>query len=221
MVDPLALLLAGLPGYGEPHSCHATLMQCSDPLAQPGIGLRPCRGRAIQPRVIATGGDLQDAAQRSHRIVGLIPLHEFQPFDGIDPVSRANQAAAFDKISRAAPASCASPAPSAQTRLRPDRTNSTICRRNSGGYAHLRFDIVDSSFPKDECPRNGSTPLLPVWWSLEDHRRHRRSPLIPKILTHLGLVRPGTGVCTGAASVDSNWPRFQPIPDSIRFNSLS
>jgi hypothetical protein len=34
--------------------------------------------------------------------------------------------------------------------LRPDRTNSTICRRNSGGYALLLFDIVDSSFPKDE-----------------------------------------------------------------------
>ena len=34
------------------------------------------------------------------RIVGLIPLPEFEPFDGIDPVSRANQAAAFDKISR-------------------------------------------------------------------------------------------------------------------------
>ena len=33
-------------------------------------------------------------------IVGLIPLPEFEPFDGIDPVSRANQAAAFDKISR-------------------------------------------------------------------------------------------------------------------------
>jgi hypothetical protein len=55
--------------------------------------------------------------------------------------------------------------------LRPDRTNSTICRRNSGGYALLRFDIVDSSFPKDEVPTERGQ--LQIWihrQALEHHR---------------------------------------------------
>jgi hypothetical protein len=38
VVDPLAFLLQGLPGYGEPHSCHASA-DAVPGLAQPGIGL--------------------------------------------------------------------------------------------------------------------------------------------------------------------------------------
>ena len=77
-------------------------MQCSDPLAQPGIGLPPFR----RPDYPATRkshwwrsprcGTTQPPDSRPDQLL----FNEFEPFDGIDPVSRANQAAAFDKISR-------------------------------------------------------------------------------------------------------------------------
>ena len=110
-----------------------------------------------------------------------------------DPVSRANQAVAFARISRSSrsrrfsrrsrrissrssvrrpsvrsPAS--RPACATQFRMawadgsnsrarasgvRPDRTSSTICRRNSAAYGGLDFGIADtSSSQQDRCPRN-------------------------------------------------------------------
>ena len=39
--------------------------------------------------------------------------------------------------------------------MRPDRTSSTICRRNSAAYGGLDFGIADtSSSQQDRCPRN-------------------------------------------------------------------
>ena len=51
------------------------------------------------PRMVPAWGDAQRAAHRGDRIGDLIRLHESEPFDGIDLVSLANQAAAFDRTS--------------------------------------------------------------------------------------------------------------------------
>ena len=67
---------------------------------QRGIGHGPHRGRALHPCVIAAGGDIQDAAHHSNGVTGPVLAHELEPFGGITSVSRANQAAAFERISR-------------------------------------------------------------------------------------------------------------------------
>ena len=69
-------------------------------LDQHGIVLGAPRQRPLRPRVIPAGGDAQHAAQRGHRVDGPVLAHELEPLDGIAFVSRANQAAAFDRISR-------------------------------------------------------------------------------------------------------------------------
>src|ERR671919_1935040 len=66
------------------------------------IFLLPCtlRRPTAHPGVVPAGGDAQLPAHRPHWIEGLIRLHELEDSPGIEPVSRANQAAAFAKISR-------------------------------------------------------------------------------------------------------------------------
>ena len=63
------------------------------------VSLRPGRGRTAHPSVVDAGGESQHAAHRPNRIVGLIRLHELEPRSGIELLSRANQAAAFFRIS--------------------------------------------------------------------------------------------------------------------------
>jgi hypothetical protein len=58
------------------------------------------RGRPLNPRVIAAGGDAQDAAYHGDGVTGPVLAHELEPVGGITSVSRANQAAAFERISR-------------------------------------------------------------------------------------------------------------------------
>ncbi len=56
--------------------------------------------RPPAPRVVPAGGDLQHPAHARNRILGLMRSYELVDPDGIESVSRANQAAAFDRISR-------------------------------------------------------------------------------------------------------------------------
>ena len=49
------------------------------------------------PRLVPAGGDTQHPAHGGNRVGGLMRLHDFEDPDGIDPVSRANQAAAFSR----------------------------------------------------------------------------------------------------------------------------
>ena len=60
----------------------------------------PCRRATPCPSVVPTGGDAQQATLCGYRIVGLVRPHELVSSDGIEPASRANQAAAFANISR-------------------------------------------------------------------------------------------------------------------------
>lgn len=76
------------------------LMNFVDPFAQRLIRLRSCRRLSLAPGIIATGRDIQHTTHNFHGIDRLVRTHEFEDFGGIVSVSRANQAAAFDKISR-------------------------------------------------------------------------------------------------------------------------
>src|SRR5208282_2318458 len=71
-----------------------------DAQAQLRIAARPRRLRPFTPPMVAAGGDSQDPAHGGNPIGGLIRAHELERRDGTEPVSVANQAAAFDNISR-------------------------------------------------------------------------------------------------------------------------
>src|SRR5262245_1519173 len=68
--------------------------------AQLHIGPRPQGQRPLAPRVVPAGGDTQDAAHGGDRMDGLVCRHELESVAGIVLVSRANHAAAFDRIAR-------------------------------------------------------------------------------------------------------------------------
>ncbi len=75
-------------------------MDLVDPRSEAHIG--PCTDRygPIYPGIEAAFGDLQQPAHHPYRIGGLIRLHEPEDFFDVVPVSLANQAAAFERISR-------------------------------------------------------------------------------------------------------------------------
>ena len=62
--------------------------------------LRTIRTPTASPRVVSAGGDAQPTAHRGHPMMGLVRLHELKDLPGTEPVTCANQAAAFFKISR-------------------------------------------------------------------------------------------------------------------------
>src|SRR6202011_17431 len=67
---------------------------------QRGVGLGPRRCLPLPPCIVAAGGYTQQLTHGGHRVVRLVIAHEPEPFAGIAFVSRANQAAAFERISR-------------------------------------------------------------------------------------------------------------------------
>ena len=72
----------------------------ADATRQIGVGARPSRSWSAPPGVIARGRNLQDAGHCANGIQGLAPPHEpVNPF-GRALLSRANQAAAFARMSR-------------------------------------------------------------------------------------------------------------------------
>jgi len=77
-----------------------TGMNRSDSLKENGILLCSSGWASHPPRVVPAGGDFQQTAHRGNRIAILVCTHELVDLGGTEPVSRANQAAAFAKISR-------------------------------------------------------------------------------------------------------------------------
>ncbi len=75
-------------------------MYSLDSGSQLRILLSSSRGGTITPRVVPTGGNAQHLAHRDEGIVLLVLAHELEDFPGTEPVSRANQAVAFARISR-------------------------------------------------------------------------------------------------------------------------
>ena len=86
------------PNPRRPVGAPGALVDLLDARFEHRIGPSATRRRAFQPGVVAAGGNLQHAAHREHRKVGLVRSHEL--VDGPDPesASRANQAVAFARI---------------------------------------------------------------------------------------------------------------------------
>src|SRR5579863_2253543 len=102
----------------------------------------------------AAGGDGQHPAHRGNCIHGLIRVHEVERRDGTEPVSVANQAAAFESI----PRSSRSPRCSRRSRLSSSRSAvvSPSPRRASSspaGLTHLRIALAEAS----NAPANGAS----------------------------------------------------------------
>ena len=75
-------------------------MNRSQPRAEFRVRPAARRRRPLAPRVVPAGGDCQHSTHRRNPVAGLIHAHELERRDGTEPVSVANQAAAFDRISR-------------------------------------------------------------------------------------------------------------------------
>src|SRR6266849_207940 len=110
------------------------------------VGARPRRWRPLTPRIVAAGGDGQHPAHRGNPVDGLIRVHELERRDGTEPVSVANQAAAFDSISRS----------SRRNRLSSSRSAvvSPSLRRPSSSPAcltHLRIALAEASNSRANC----------------------------------------------------------------------
>src|ERR1700736_272352 len=121
-------------------------MNRCDPCTQCRIGVRPRRGWPFLPRVVAAGGDFQYSAHGGDPVTGLIRVHELERRDGTEPVSVANQAAAFAKISR----SSRSTRFSRRSRLSSSRSAvvKPSLRRPSSSAAcltHLRIALAEGS----------------------------------------------------------------------------
>ena len=156
------------PGPLDCHSCHSPnspklrrysigpprlLVDLRDLPAQGPVRLRPAAVRPPVPRVVPAGRDSQHPALARDRIARLVRSYEFEDPDGIESVSRANQAAAFARISRSIRSrrlsrrSCASSfnppilfhAPMLVSRY-------FICPRNGGHSSLFRLSFsIDSS----------------------------------------------------------------------------
>ena len=74
--DPLPLGYKLLVYARDTVGAIRTLVNLHDPFRQSHIGLRSCRQRPLEPRVVPTGGDFQDPAHRGYFIEGLIGFHE-------------------------------------------------------------------------------------------------------------------------------------------------
>src|SRR6266851_1230181 len=140
------------------------------------VGARPRRGRPLTPRIVAGGGDSQHPAHRGNPVIGLIRVHELERRDGTEPVSVANQAAAFDSISRSSRSAVVSPslrrpssspaywthwrialAEASNSRAncaigRPVRASSMMRRRYSGAYGGWVLGIGDLLLPFSPTP---------------------------------------------------------------------
>src|SRR5260370_37047312 len=71
-----------------------------DPLHQHPVSDSTSGRRTTEPRIVARLGHAEHACHRCDREYGLVRAHEPEDPDAILPVSRANQAAAFARISR-------------------------------------------------------------------------------------------------------------------------
>src|ERR1700732_3844354 len=116
------------------------------------VGARPCRWRPLAPRIVAADGDSQYPAHRGNPVDGLIRVHELERRDGTEPVSVANQAAAFESISR----SSRSTRFSRRSRLSSSRSAvvKPSLRRPSSSpvcLTHLRIALAEASNSRANC----------------------------------------------------------------------
>jgi hypothetical protein len=105
------------------------------------VAKRPRCWSATAPRVKATHGDFQNSAEHRDGVLGLVRSHESEGFLGIVSASRANQAAAFERIS----CSCVSRFTSRRRRvssLRSSEFSRSSRRPESASFCFSQFMIV-------------------------------------------------------------------------------
>lgn len=95
-----ALLAQVMQDTGSAVGLVGGLVSGLDLAQEPLVGEFSIRRWTVQPRVVPAGGDAQQTAHGGHGIGDLVIAHEPEERGGICSVSRANQAAAFDRISR-------------------------------------------------------------------------------------------------------------------------
>ena len=81
-------------------SAARTGVQRANTREQLRVAARPSGRFSHEPRVVAAGGDSQQPCHRGNGPAGPVRPHESVPFDGTASVSRANQAAARESMSR-------------------------------------------------------------------------------------------------------------------------
>ena len=89
LTDPLAGFLEIRVDAGPAIDPSVLTPHRLNPLRELFIPFRSSRRLAIQPGIVAAGGEIQHTAHRPHRKVGLIRLHELEPRSGIELLSRA------------------------------------------------------------------------------------------------------------------------------------
>jgi hypothetical protein len=154
------------------------LVNRTDLIEQCCIHLRPSRCRSRAPRVVAAGGDTQHAAHRGDAMLGLVSPHELESFGGIEPVSRANQAAAFFSISHSSRSVFTS-------RPKPTELLAFVARQTVGAYTVVAISLRDPIPDRLRCRLELLSQLL---------RRSTRTDQIYEPVTELSRVR-RTGLC--------------------------
>lgn len=71
------------------------IVDLHDALPEPLVLSSPCRGLALAPGEVAALGHAEHRTHRLHWVVGPVRVYESESLDGIEPLSLANQAAAF------------------------------------------------------------------------------------------------------------------------------
>src|SRR5215831_9319667 len=220
-------------------------MDRNDAIPQHGILARAPRRAASRPRMIAAGGDAQNTAHRGHRMNGPVLAHESVSFGGTVFVSRANQAAARERMSRSTlswrfsrrkrwsswrsaevnpsarrPSSrsacatqlrivCAvgSNSRSNSSGVRPARTRSTICRRNSGGYGARFLPLLGIADSFDTNPAVSTKPgQLQMTSRLEHDQLDEawRAAATPLSVIELGLLHADEAAALAAPFLAAN-----------------
>ena len=131
----------------------------ADAVRQLRIRTSPRRRWSLQPRIVAAGGDAQHSAHGGYWIPGPVHLDELEDPGGIEPVSRANQAAAFPE---GASGRCA--------RISRSSRSCLISRRSRA--SSWRSALV---FPSWRRPSSRSACLTHCWIDLCSARARRRA----------------------------------------------
>ena len=99
MVDVVSSLVEFDRHARYPIALTRSSMRRTDQRGQRRVGLRTSRRNTMAPRIVPTGGHAQDTAHGADGVDLLMSAHEFEDLDGFESASRANQVAAFERMS--------------------------------------------------------------------------------------------------------------------------
>ena len=118
---------------------------------RPGlVGNGVSRGRPVGPRMVARLAHAEHARRGGDGEAGLVRAHEPEELDGTAPVSRANPAAAFERMARSSRRSRAN---SRSDAARPGIASSRLPSCLSAAATHAPIDCAVGSNPRDRSSR--------------------------------------------------------------------